>query len=385
MSPPIYLDNHATTPTDPRVAEIALHYMLEAFGNASSVDHVFGDAAQRATEVAKERVAELLGASDSRVIFTSGATEAINLAIQGLVRLDSDRTGPVRIVVSAIEHPAVLHTCEALKNQGLASVDVLRVDRQARIDVQELARRCRKGVDLVCIMAANNEVGTIYPIAHVATVAHEHGALLLTDATQLAGCGTIRFTEWGVDMLAFSGHKMYGPMGAGALVLARGVRLAPIVYGGGHQDGHRAGTVNVPGVAALGEACRLRLAEGVDDAHRMRKLRDKLQLLLEDTLPTLSVNGDQSNRLPGNLHVSISGIPNQAVIARVRKHLAISTGASCSSGIEAPSHVLRAMGLDEARLSGALRIGVGKFNTDNEIHKAARILIDTVGEVSRVL
>ena len=385
MNPPIYLDNHATTPTDPRVADIALHHMLEGFGNASSVDHVFGDAAQQAIEVAGERVAELIGASDSRVVFTSGATEAINLAIQGLVRLTSDSSGPVRIVVSAVEHHAVLHTCEALTNQGLASVDVLSVDDHARIDVQELSHRCRNGVDLVCVMAANNEVGTIYPIAEIATVAHEHGALFLTDATQLAGLGTIRFTEWGLDMLALSSHKMYGPKGAGALVLARGVRLAPVIYGGGHQNGYRAGTVNVPGAAALGEACRLRLTEGVDDTHRIRKQRDRLQFLLEAALPTLSVNGDHSNRLPGNLHVSIPGIPNQAVIARVREHLAVSTGTACSSGIEAPSHVLRAMLLDDAKLAGALRIGVGKFNTDNEIERAAELLIDAVGEVARMI
>ena len=385
MNPPIYLDNHATTPTDPRVADIALHHMLEGFGNASSVDHVFGDAAQRAIEVAGERVAELIGASDSRVVFTSGATEAINLAIQGLVRLTSDSSGPVRIVVSAVEHPAVLHTCEALTNQGLTSVYVLDVDEHARIDVQELSHRCRNGVDLVCIMAANNEVGTIYQIAEIANVAHEHGALFLTDATQLAGLGAIRFTEWGLDMLALSGHKMYGPKGAGALVLARGVQLAPVIYGGGHQNGYRAGTVNVPGAAALGEACRLRLAEGVKDMHRIKKQRDRLQLLLQDALPTLSVNGDQSNRLPGNLHVSIPGIPNQAVIARIRKHVAVSTGAACSSGIEAPSHVLRAMRLDDAKLAGVLRIGVGKFNTDNEIERAAELLIDAVGEVARLI
>ena len=385
MNPPIYLDNHATTPTDLRVADIALHHMLEGFGNASSVDHVFGDAAQRAIEVAGERVAELIGASDSRVVFTSGATEAINLAIQGLVRLTSDSSGPVRIVVSAVEHPAVLHTCEALTNQGLASVYVLDVDEHARIDVQELSHRCRNGVDLVCIMAANNEVGTIYQIAEIASVAHEHGALFLTDATQLAGLGAIRFTEWGLDMLALSGHKIYGPKGTGALVLTREVRLAPIIYGGAHQDGYRAGTVNVPGVAALGEACRLRLAEGIKDARRIKKQRDRLQLLLQDALPTLSVSGDQSNRLPGNLHVSIPGIPNQAVIARIRKHLAVSTGAACSSGIEAPSHVLRAMRLDDAELAGALRIGVGKFNTDNEIERAARLLIDAVSEVARLI
>ena len=384
MNLPIYLDNHATTPTDPRVAEVALHHMLEAFGNASSVDHVLGDAARGATEAAAEHVAKLVRGRDANIVFTSGATEAINLVIQGLARISRDQSSPIRIVVSAVEHHAVLRTCEALSNQGLAYVRVVEVDRFAQIDIQELSDHCRNGVDVVCVMAANNEVGTIYPIAECAAVAHEHGALFFTDATQVAGSGPIRFTEWALDALVLSGHKMYGPKGIGALVLARGIKLAPIIYGG-QQNSSRPGTVNVPGAVALGEASRLRLIEGDEDARRIQKQRDKLQFLLSDALPTLSVNGDQSNRLPGNLHISIPGIPNQAVIARVRHRLAVSTGTACSSGIESPSHVLRAMCMDDSDLLGSIRIGVGKFNTEDEITSAAGILIDAVREVAQLI
>lgn len=386
MSSLIYLDNHATTPTDPRVAEVALHYMLEAFGNPNSVDHVFGDRARRAVETAKGLVAELVGATDARVVFTSGATEALNIAIQGLAYLFKDRgAAPVRILVSATEHSAVLHTCEVLATRGLAAVEIVPVDRLGRIDLEDLADRCRNGVDLVSVMAANNEVGTVYPIAEIANVAHAHGALFLTDATQLAGRGDIRFSDWGLDMLAISGHKMYGPKGCGALVLAPGVRLGPTVLGGSHQGGYRAGTINVPGVAALGEACRLRIRESTSDTLRIRKQRDRLESMLLGALPALSVNGDPSNRLPGNLHVSVPGLPNQAVIARLRDRVAVSTGSACSSGIEAPSHVLRAMHLDEQHLAGALRIGVGKFNTDNEIDEAVVLLVDAVEAVASAL
>ena len=383
-SSPIYLDYQATTPTDSRVAQVALRYMVQDFGNASSVDHVFGDAAERAVESAQQEVADLLGARPSDVVFTSGATESINLAIQGFVAAQRDRKPPVRIGLTPIEHPAVLQTCEALCDRGVAALTYFRVDRHARLDLDDVEAQCRGGLDLVCVMGANNEVGTIYPLKDIARLAHRHGAMFFTDATQVVGKGEISFAEWEIDLLAMSAHKIYGPKGTGALLVAPGVSLEPMTYGGAHQLGRRAGTVNVPGVAALGEACRLRGQEMEEDETRIGQQRDRLAALLRDRFPEMSVNGDPTCRLAGNLHVAFPGVPNQAVVARLRFQLAVSTGSACSSGIEAPSHVLRAMGLPKHVLDGSLRLSLGKFTTDAEVEQAAHLLVAAVEDVISV-
>jgi cysteine desulfurase len=370
----IYLDYHSTTPIDKRVAELMLHYMTTAFGNASSIDHTYGDEAQEAVSQATVNISKLVGASPKQIIFTSGATESINLAIQGTIPFDSSSKIKPRIAVLPVEHKAVLDTCYALAKKGLAEVISLQVDSKGRLDLDHLEKVCASGLSLLCMMAANNEIGNIYPIQEVATIAKQYGIPFLCDASQAVGKIPIDFEGWGITYLAISGHKLYGPKGSGALVVRKGYRLSPILFGGGHQKGLRSGTLNVPGIVGLGEACRLRLLEMEEDEKAIANLRDKLQNLLFEKIPGLVVNGDITSRLSGNLHISIPDVPNSAIIARVRHHLAISTGAACSSGVETPSHVLQAMGLSQEVIEGALRIGIGKFTTYEEIEQAASIL-----------
>ncbi|MBS0015896.1 MAG: cysteine desulfurase [Arthrospira sp. SH-MAG29] len=379
----IYLDYHATTPVDPRVAEKMLHYMTTEFGNASSIDHIYGDRAQKALSKAARQVAELVGASPKEIIFTSGATESINLAIQGTM-INHKSPSPT-MAVSPVEHPAVLDTGQALVKQGLIDITYLSVDQQGKIDLASVHKVCQNGVSLLCMMAANNEIGTIYPMAEIAKIAQTHQVPFLCDGSQAVGKIPINFEEWGITYLAISGHKLYGPKGVGALVVRKGYPLKPILFGGGHQRGIRSGTLNVPGIVGLGEACRLRGLEMAEDEARIANLRDKLQDLLLDKIPGLVINGDVNHRLSGNLHISIPDVPNSAIIARVRDRLAISTGAACSSGVEAPSQVLRAIALSPNAMEGALRIGIGKFTTESEIHRAAEILAGAIGTIREVM
>lgn len=375
---PTYLDYQATTPVDPRVARLMLHCMTAEFGNASSTDHEWGDRAEAAVEQATHYIAKLVGAIPRDVLFTSGATESINLAIQGTVQhLESCGTKP-RIAISAVEHKAVLDTCTALHKQGRIDLIYIPVDTQARLDLGQLEQVCVSDIHLLCVMAANNEVGTLHPFEKIAAIAQTYQVPLLCDASQAVGKIPIQFNEWGITMLALSAHKLYGPQGVGALIVRRDHRLEPLLYGGGQQRGLRPGTLNLPGIVGLGEACRLRAEEMTVDEVEIAQKRDRLQFLLQSQVPELVINGDLQNRLAGNLHVSIPGIPNGAIIARVRHQLAISTGSACSSGVEAPSHVLRAMGLAEPIVEGALRISIGKFSTDSDIHQAAKLLIQAV-------
>ena len=381
----IYLDYHATTPVDVRVAAEVLEAMTTHFGNASSIDHEVGDRAEAAVKAATRHVADLVGATSRDIIFTSGATESLNLAIRGTVQhLERSGTKP-RIAISTVEHKAVLDTCEALHKQGRIELIHIPVDPQARLDLGQLEQACASGIHLLCIMAANNEVGTIYPMEKIATIAQNYQVPFLCDASQAVGKIPIQFNEWGITMLALSAHKLYGPQGVGALVVRRDHRLEPLLYGGGQQRGLRPGTLNLPGIVGLGEACRLRAVEMAVDEVEIGQKRDRLQSLLQSKISDLVINGDLQNRLAGNLHLSIPGIPNSAIIARVRHSLAISTGSACSSGVEAPSHVLRAMGLAVPVVEGALRIGLGKFSTDDDLHQAAEILIQAVQGVKQVM
>jgi cysteine desulfurase len=379
----LYLDYHATTPTDSRVANLVLHYMTEEFGNANSTDHKWGDHAEASINQSAQHVANLIGASPREIFWTSGATESINLAIQGSLTPNPDKIH--RIALLPLEHKAVLDTCHAFEKRGWAELIYLQVDSKGRLDLDDLAQTCADGVSLLCVMAANNEVGNMYPIQTIAKTAQRHNIPFFCDATQAVGRTPLCFHDWGITMLAFSAHKIYGPKGSGALVVRKGYELEPLLYGGGQQKGLRPGTLNVPGIVGLGEACRLRQLEMDDDERAIAAKRDKLQTQLLESIPGLIINGDIANRLAGNLHISIPGIPNSAVIARVRHKLAISTGSACTSGVEAPSHVLTAMGLPEDVVEGSLRIGLGKFTTDEDIEIAAEILITEVESIRELL
>lgn len=381
----IYLDYHSTTPIDKRVAELMLHYMTVKFGNASSVDHIYGDEAKKAVYQASVNVAKLVGASAKEVIFTSGATESINLVIQGSIPIDNATKIRPRIAVLPVEHKAVLDTCNMLAKNNLAEIINLQVDSAGRLDFDFIDKVCASKISLLCVMLANNEIGNIYPIQKVGKIAKKYNIPFLCDASQAVGKISMNFEEWGITYLAISAHKLYGPKGSGALVVRRGYQLNPILFGGGHQKGLRSGTLNVPGIVGLGEACRLRLLEMEEDEKVIADLRDKLQSLLLEKIPGLVINGDVANRLSGNLHISIPDVPNSAIIARVRQKLAISTGSACSSGVEAPSHVLQAMNLSTGIIEGALRIGIGKFTKIEEIEQAAEILSSSIQQTRQAM
>ncbi|NER49663.1 MAG: cysteine desulfurase [Symploca sp. SIO1A3] len=380
---PIYLDYHSTTPVDRRVADRIYYYMTEEFGNASSVDHSWGDRAEEAVKQAAKQVAELVGAHKREILWTSGATESINLAIQGSLSANPEKLH--RIALLPLEHKAVLDTCHILQKRGWAELIYLQVDSRGRLNLNHLEQVCAEGLSLICVMAANNEIGNIYPIQEIAQIAQRYRIPFLCDASQAVGKIPINFEDLGITYLAISAHKLYGPKGSGALVLRKGHHLEPIIFGGAHQQGIRSGTLNVPGIIGLGEACRLRQLEMAEDEKAIASKRDKLQSLLLDTIPDLIINGDTTSRLAGNLHISIPDIPNSAVIARVRSQLAISTGSACSSGIETPSHVLQALNLTSEVIEGALRIGLGKFTTDEEIDKAAEILSTAVSNIRQAM
>ncbi len=381
----IYLDYHSTSPVDLRVAKKVLHYMVDDFGNASSIDHDYGDKAELAVQDATKRLSELIQASPQEIIFTSGATESINLGIQGTVKHLQKLGITPRIAISAVEHKAVFDVCYELKDHKQIELTTLPVDCRANIDLSHLENACAAGIDLLCIMAANNEVGSIYPVKKICTLAQAYNIPVLCDATQAVGKIPIHFYDFGVTMLALSAHKFYGPKGVGALVIRKDHKLEPILYGGGHQHSLRSGTLNVPGIVGLGEACRLRQLEMEVDEVAIAAKRNKLQTLLCERIPAIVVNGDVENRLAGNLHISVPGIPNSAVIARVRHKLAISTGAACSSGVETPSHVLTAMGLAEDVVEGALRISLGKFTSDEDIINAADILSTEIDAIQKLM
>jgi cysteine desulfurase len=385
FNPPIYLDYHATTPVDPRVAELMVHYMTTEFGNASSIDHIYGDKAAKAVSQARNQIAELVGASAREVIFTSGATESINLAIQGTIFKHFDKNYKPRIALSPLEHKAVLDTCQAISKKGFAELIYLKVDSQGRLDLEYLEQVCKQGLSLLCVMAANNEIGNIYPVREIGEIAQKYEIIFLCDASQAVGKIPFEFEQWGITYLAISGHKFYAPKGVGALVVKKGHPLEPIIFGGGHQKGLRSGTLNVPGIVGLGEACRLRSLEMEKDEKVIALLRDKLQNLLQEKIPNIVINGDLTSRLAGNLHISIPRIPNSAIIVRIRDQLAISTGSACSSGVTAASHVLRAINLSDELIEGSLRIGLGKFTTDKEIEKSIEIISHAVNLISQTI
>lgn len=370
---PIYLDHHATTPVDPRVIEAVVHALSVGFGNPNSTEHFYGVEASEMLESARREVAALVSARPDGVHLTSNSTAAIRTAVAHAVAHRAKKAQPLRIVASRIEHAAVLSALSDAERAGAAEVSWIAVDRQARLDMDALRRECRSGADLVCVMAANNEVGSIYDTRAVCELATETGASTLIDATQAAGRVDLRFSEWGATYMVLSAHKMYGPKGAGALVTdASSIQRTE-------------GTPNVPAFAGLGEACRFRRLEMDQDEPAAARLRDRLQESLLKAVPGLVINGDPNARLSHSLHVSVPDVPNDVVISLVRARVALSTGSACHSGALEPSHVLRAMDLSPALQEGALRMAVGKFNHAVEIDAAAEYLSSAIARARAVL
>lgn len=371
---PVYLDHHATTPVDPRVARVVMRAMTVTFGNPNSLQHRFGQAAAALVREAALAVASLVGAEEEDVRFTSSATDALRQAIAYAV--ERRRVGPLRVLASAIEHPALIEELERGSRDGWLSVEWAPVDAQGLIRTEAVQDILSRGVDLVCLMAANNEVGALQPVEAIATLAQQAGAEILVDATQAAGRVPLRARAWDIDYLVMSGHKLYGPKGIGALIGPDLAGAAPPQRYAGHQP-----TVNVPGITGLGEACRIGLAEMAADNIRISGLRDRLQASLLAGLPGAVVNGPLDRRLAGNLHLSVPDVLNDAVVAHLADSVALSTGAACVSGADAPSHVLRAMGLPAWRQEGALRISLGRFTTMEETDRAAASILAAVRAV----
>jgi cysteine desulfurase len=364
---PIYLDNHSTTQVDPKVLEAMLPYLTERFGNAASRSHAFGWEAEAAVDEAREQIARLIHASSAKeIIFTSGATESDNLAIKGAA--ENLRSKGDHIVTCATEHKAVLDTCRALERRGF-SVTYLPVDGCGMVDPAGVAAAVRPGTILISIMAANNEIGTVHPIAEIGRIAKEKGILFHCDGAQAVGKIPIDVGRMCIDLLSISGHKVYGPKGVGALyVRSRNprVKLTPQIDGGGHEGGFRSGTLNVPGIVGLGMACQIAGNESAEEAQRLSRLREKLREGLTSRLDQVYLNGHPSARLPGNLNLSFAQVEGESLMMAL-KDIAVSSGSACTSASLDPSHVLRALGVKDELAHSSIRFGLGRFNTEEEV------------------
>ncbi|MFG3589983.1 cysteine desulfurase family protein [Streptomyces sp. NPDC047990] len=372
---PVYLDHNATTPVDPRVVGAMLPFLVGDFGNPSS-GHSYGAAPRAALAGARRQVAALVGASPEEIVLTGSGSEADNLALRGAVLAAGD--GRCRVITQVTEHPAVLETCRALHRLHGVDVTYLPVDGEGLVDPADLAAALDERTAVVSVMAANNETGTLQPVTELARLAHEHGALFHCDAAQAAGKVPVDMRALGADLLTLAGHKMYAPKGVGALCVRTGVRLEPLVHGGGQEAGRRAGTESVVLAVALGTAAELAAAELADGAaHRVGLLRDRLHHGLARAFPgRVHVNGS-GHRLPGTLNVGIDGTTGHELLAAAPR-LAASTGSACHSGTGTASPVLRAMGLDEARARAAVRLSLGRWTTPQDVDRAVELLTDAV-------
>ena len=375
---PVYLDNHATTKPDPEVVEAMLPYLRERYGNASSSQHEFGWVADAAIGVAREQVALLIGATAAEIVFSSGATESINLALKGVAAASPRR----RIITVASEHRAVLDTCRTLNDAGY-DVVVLPVDSDGLVSVRDLEDALTADTIMVSVMMANNEVGTIAPVAEIGALCRSRGVLFHTDATQAAGKIPLDVRSMNIDLLSLSAHKMHGVKGAGALYVRRGspqISIVPQIDGGGHERGLRSGTLNVPAVVAFGKAAELARERLRGDAERMRALRDMLLRELKSRLEGVHLNGHPVLRLPNNANLSFEGVTADRLMMEM-KDVAVSTGSACSSASPEPSHVLRALGLSRAQLLSSVRFGLSRWTTEEEIRYVARRVVESVGRL----
>jgi cysteine desulfurase len=380
---PIYLDYHATTPCDPRAVEAMLPYFTERFGNAASRSHKFGWDAEKAVEVARRQVAALIGASPNEIVFTSGATESNNLAIKGVIAAFPEKTTP-HLVTTAIEHKSVVDTCRRLGKRG-ARVTVLPVDAAGRVNPSDVERAITSDTVLVSVMAANNEVGSIQPLADIGRITAARRVLFHTDAAQAAGKIPVDVQAAGVDLLSFTGHKMYGPKGVGALFVKKRsprLQLAPLFDGGGQERGIRSGTLNVPAIVGFGRASELNAHELPSESKRLAALRDRLFERLTRALPGVGLNGTMDRRLPHNLSVHFEGVSGETILMAI-DDVALSSGSACTSGSVEPSYVLKACGIPDDLAVASLRFGLGRFTTEEEVDYAAAKVAAVIGDLRK--
>src|SRR6478672_7741230 len=376
---PIYLDNNATTRCDPRVVEAMLPYFTEHFGNAASRNHPFGWEAEEAVDYAREQVAKLIGSDPKEIIFTSGATESDNLAIKGVYEMYASKGN--HIITATTEHKAVLDTCKHIEKLG-GEVTYLQVKADGLIDLKELEAAIRPTTILIAIMYANNEIGTVMPIKEISTIARKHGVLVFTDGTQAVGKIPVNVNKDGIDLMAFTAHKMYGPKGVGALYVRRKnprVKVTAQMDGGGHERGMRSGTLNVPGIVGLGKACELCMLDMESDNKRISQLRDKLEtalLKIEESY----LNGSKESRLPHVSNISFKYVEGEGLMMGV-KDLAVSSGSACTSASLEPSYVLRALGVNEELAHTSIRFGLGRFTTVDEIDMAIEQVVSAVSRL----
>jgi cysteine desulfurase len=374
---PIYLDNHATTPMDPRVFDAMTPYFLEKFGNAASSSHSFGWDARAGVEQARSQVAALIGAKPGEIIFTSGATESDNLAVKGAAWMLRDKGQ--HIITCTTEHKAVLDSCCSLQKEGFR-ITVLPVDRHGQVHPEDVERAIEPDTILVSLMAANNEVGTLHPLAEIGRICQERDILFHSDATQMIGRLPFDVNAFHLGATALTAHKFYGPKGAGAIYVRESVKLAPLVDGGGHERGMRSGTMNVPGIVGLGKACELARLEMAEESQRLLALRERLREGIFSQLDRIYLNGHPTERLPGNLNVSFGEVDGQSLTMGLHQ-IAVSSGAACSSALAKPSHVLEAMGISDELAESTLRFGVGRFNTAEEVDFTIARVVETVTQL----
>ena len=377
MNLPVYMDHHATTPLDQRVLEAMLPYLREKFGNPASCTHRYGWDAQAGVEKARKQVARLINARPEEIIFTSGATESDNLAIKGVARANRQRGN--HLATLAIEHHAVLDSCRRLEGEGF-KVSYLPVGRDGLLNLEEFEKALTDQTILVSVMAANNEIGTIEPLRDIGNLCRERGILFHTDAVQAVGRIEVDVEAMNIDLLSISAHKIYGPKGVGALYVRQNdprLKLIPLLDGGGHERGMRSGTLNVPGIVGLGQACEICQQEISHEPARLRDLRDRLKEGILAGLDGVAINGSLEQRLPNNLNLSFAGVDAESFLMAL-KDVALSSGSACNSAGEPASYVLQALGLPEEIAAGSIRFGLGRFNTEEEVDFTIERVIETV-------
>jgi cysteine desulfurase len=377
MKLPIYMDNHATTPVDPRVFEAMTPYFTMVFGNSASRNHSFGWEAEEATEKARKQTADIIGATSKEIVFTSGATESNNLAIKGVAEMYAEKGN--HIITAATEHKAVLDTCKRLEKDGIR-VTYLPLQQNGLVDLDQLKSAITDKTILISIMYANNEIGVLQPVAEIGKMARERGVLFHTDATQAVGKVPVDVNRENIDILSISAHKMYGPKGVGALYVRRRnprVQLTAQIDGGGHERGMRSGTLNVPGIVGLGAACAIAKAEMAEEGKRLAYLRDKMKDRLLAALDEVYINGTMEHRLPNNLNISFAYVEGESLLMGIND-IAVSSGSACTSATLEPSYVLKALGAGDDLAHSSIRFGLGRFNTEEEVDYVTAKVVDVV-------